>query len=268
MDDEVHPVAVSPRHAVLLAGEVFALVERAPGRDFVVRTLARREANGLPLMAAELVIAGADTRQAHPAAAKYPLHVRKTYSPGRLHGDAGEEFECQLLASRLCAVPPPIGHDPDVFRSCLIPGQAYSRLTPFGADPPESNIATAQKQPLALVAGLWRLAEELLAQLSLLHGGGLAHGDAELHNCIVSPAPLEPLLIDFEAAVRRDAVDHRAWTLRREQDLTPLLREAIYLQCALGGQPSALGELSRGRLEALFARPEPFRRAIDSRARV
>jgi hypothetical protein len=268
MDDDVKLVTVSPRHSVLLASELFALVERAPSRDFVVRTLARHEANGMPLMAAELVIAGAGTRQAHPAAAEYPLHVRKTYFPGRLHGDPRAEFDCQLLASRLCPLPPPIGHDPDVFRSCLIPGQPYARLTPFGADPPESNIATAQRQPLATAAGLWRLAEELLAQLAALHQGGLCHGDAELHNCIVCPAPLGALLIDFESAVRREAVEEAAWSARCQQDLGPLLREAIYLQCALGGQPGALGELSRAQLPGLFQRPDPFQRAIETRARV
>ena len=186
----------------------------------------------------------------------YPLHFRKTYFPGRLHGDPKVEFDHHLLASRLCPMPPPIGHEPTVFRSCLIPGQPYARLTPFGADPPESNIAQAQKQPLATAAGLWRLAEETLAQLLTLHQGGLAHGDAELHNCIVCPAPLEPLLIDFEAAVRREAVEASAWKLRCDQDLAPLLREAIYLQCALGRQPSALGELSWEHLPRLFERPD------------
>jgi hypothetical protein len=261
MEDEGRSVAVSPLHTVLLASEMFLLIERAPRVDFVVRTLARREANGLPLMTAEMVIAGAGTREAHPAAATYPLHFRKTYHPGRLHGETSVEFEAQLLASRLTKIPPPIGHAPNVFRSCLVPA-------PFGADPPESNIGIAEKQSLATVAGLWRLAEETLTQFTLLHEGGLAHGDAELHNCIISHAPLEPVLIDFESAVRRDSVDQPAWERRRELDLAPLLREAIYLQCALGAQPSALGELSRKRLTRLFERPEPFRHAIETQGRV
>ena len=72
-------------------------MEKPPRQDFVVRTWARREANGLPLMAAELVIAGAETRQAHPGAETYPLHFRKTYFPARLHGDPQVEFELHLL---------------------------------------------------------------------------------------------------------------------------------------------------------------------------
>ena len=260
MDDEVQLVAVSPRHAVLLAGELFALVERAPGRDFVVRTLARREANGLPLMAAELVIAGAETRAGPPRRGRaIPLHFRKTYFPGRLHGDPREEFDRQLLASELCPIPPPIGHEPDVFRSCLIPGQPYARLTPFGGEPPESNIAKAQKLPLAAAAGLWRLAEETAGPAPSLHGGGLAHGTPSCTTASSARRRSRPLLIDFEAAVRREAVDERrlgraaaSWTWRR--------------CCARRSTCSVPSAASRARwascrgrqLAALFQRPEPF----------
>ena len=266
--DETRAIAVSPRHCVLLASEFFPLVDRAPRNDFLVRTIARREANDLPLMAAELVIAGEDTRRRHPAAATYPLHFRKTYFRGRMHGDPQVEYEHHLLASQLCAIPPPIGFGADVFRSCLIPGQSYARLTPFGGEPPENNIAKAQKIEFATAAGLWRLAEETLAQMSLLQAGGLAHGDAELHNCIVCPAPLEPILIDFEAAVRRDSLDASAWDARCALDLQPLLREAIYLQCALGRQSSRLGTLSWERLDSLFPSGDRFRAAIETQAQL
>jgi hypothetical protein len=266
--DETRPVAVSPRHTVLLATELYLLVDKPPRQDFVVRTRARREANGLPLMTAELVIAGEETRRTHPAAETYPLHFRKTYFPGRMHGDPQVEFEHQLLASQICSTPPPIGHGPTVFRSCLVPGQSYARLTPFGGEPPENNIAKAQKLPLATAAGLWRLAEETLAQLLLLQDAGLAHGDVELHNCIVCPAPLAPILIDFEAAVRRGSIDDAAFETRCQLDLQPLLREAVYLQCAIGRQPSRLGELSWHRLDELFRSPDRFRSAIEMQAGV
>ena len=123
-----------------------------------------------------------------------------------------------------------------------MPGQSYARLTPFGGEPPENNIAKAQQLPLATAAGLWRLAEESLAQLLLLQEGGLSHGDAELHNIIVCPAPLEPILIDFEAAAQKETLESAAWESRCKKDLEPLLREAVYLQCALGRQESPLGE--------------------------
>jgi hypothetical protein len=266
--EETRAIAVSPRHTVLLAMELFPLMEKAPKQDFVVRTRARREANGLPLMTAELVIAGEETRRAHPAAKTYPLHFRKTYFPGRLHGDPQVEFERHLRASQLCATPPPIGCTSNVFRSCLVPGQSYARLTPFGGEPPENNIAKAQKLPLAEAAGLWRLAEETLGQLRLLQEGGLAHGDSELHNIIVCPAPLEPILVDFEAAMEREAMESAAWETRCKLDLLPLLREAVYLQCALGRQPSRLGELSWNRMADLFRSPDRFRRAIEMQAEV
>src|SRR5450432_1522607 len=248
--------------------ELYPLVTKPQWQDFVVRTRARREVNGMPLMAAELVIAGQETRKNHPLAATYPLHFRKTYFPGRLHGDPQVEYEQHLLASQLSRTPPPIGYTATTFRSCLVPGQSYARLTPFGGEPPENNIAKAQQLPLATAAGLWRLAEETLAQLLLLQEAGLAHGDAELHNCIVCPAPLEPILIDFEAAVRRGSIDDAAFDTRCKLDLEPLLREAVYLQCAIGRQPSRLGELSWNRLDALFRSPDRFRSAIEMQADV
>jgi hypothetical protein len=266
--EESRPIAVSPRHTVLLAIELFPFIEKAPREDFVVRTRARREANGMPLMAAELIIAGEETRRAYAPAATYPFHFRKTYFPGRLHEDPRREFERHQRASELCATPPPIGHSPTVFRSCLIPGQPYARLTPFGGDPPENNITKAQKLPLAAAAGLWRLAEEALGQLLILQDGGLAHGDAELHNCIVCPAPLEPILIDFEAAVLKEDVSAADWDARCKLDLQPLLREAVYLQCALGRQPSRLGALSFDRMAELFRSPERFVRAIETQSEV
>ena len=266
--DDARPIAVSPRHTIRLANELFFMIEKPARQDFVVRTLVHREANGLPLMTAELVIAGEETRREHPAANTYPFHFRKTYFPGRLHGDPQVEFDRHLLASRLCATPPPIGCGPNVMRACLIPGQSYARLSPFGGEPPESNIAKAQALPLATAAGLWRLAEELLAQHLLLHEGGLAHGDAELHNCIVCPAPLEPILIDFEAAVVRDALRDADWDTRRRLDLEPLLREAVYLQCALGQQPGRLGALAMSAAPKLFRSPERFLSAIETQALV
>jgi hypothetical protein len=264
--EENRAIAVSPRHTVLLAVELYPLVDEAPRQDFVVRTRAVREANGMPLMAAELVIASEDTRKMHPLARTYPLHFRKTYFPGRLHEDPSVEFERHLRASALCRTPPPIGYGSDVFRSCLIPGQSFARLTPFGGEPPENNIGKAEKLALVTAAGLWRLAEEALGQLLVLQAGGLAHGDAELHNIIVCPAPLEPILIDFEAAAQRETMTAAAWEARCKLDLQPLLREAVYLQCVLGRQPSQLGALSWDRLPELFRSPDRFRRAIESQA--
>jgi hypothetical protein len=266
--DEARPIAVSPRHRVLLAPELYQLVEAPPRRDFVVRTLARKQANDLPLMEAELVIAGTETLAEHERARTYPLHFRKTYFPGRMGAETREEFAHHLRASELTTVPPPIGCGPRVFRSCLIPGQPYSRLTPFGGQPPESNLPKAQKLELATAAGLWRMAEETLVQLLALHEGGLAHGDAELHNVVVSPSPLAPVLIDFEVAVRRDEVTDAVWHKRRALDLEPLLREAIFLQAALGRQTSRLGELSWESLERLFKQPDRFKRAIETQGEV
>jgi hypothetical protein len=261
-------IAVSPRHTVLVAIELVPYIERPPRKDFVVRTRATREANGMPLMTAELIIAGEETRERHEAARTYPFHFRKTYFPGRLHGDPKIEFDRHALASKLCATPPPIGYEDEVVRTCLIPGQSFARHSPFGGDPVENNIAKAQKVALPAAAGLWRLAEELLAQQQALQAGGLAHGDSQLHNCLVCPSPLEIVLIDFEAAQMRSELSDTEWDARCRLDLEPLLREAVYLQCALGRQPSPLGELSWSRMDQLFKSADRFRRAIETQAEV
>jgi hypothetical protein len=145
---------------------------------------------------------------------------------------------------------------------------SFARHTPFGGEPPDNNIAKAQKLSLPTAAGLWRLIEEGLAQLLLIQRGGLAHGDTELHNIIVCPSPLEPILVDFEAGLLQETAEPSAWEMRCKRDLEPLLREAIFLQCALGRQPGPLGELSWNRLDELFRESGRFRRAIEQQAEV
>jgi len=168
----------------------------------------------------------------------------------------------------LIDIPPPIGHTPNTFRSCLLPGHPYARISPFGADPQTANIATAERLPLPAAAGLWRLCEEALARLLRLQEGGLAHGDAELHNFIVCPTPLEIVLIDFEGSVDRDTQPEEAWEKRCALDLEPVLREAIYLQCGLGRQEGRLAQLCFERLAKLVKYPDQFLRAIEQRQSV
>jgi hypothetical protein len=262
MDDE-RLVAVSPQHSVRLARELVGLIERPQRNDYVVRTIVRREANGLPLMSAEIVIAGRETRERHPLAVTYPLHFRKTYSAARLNGDTAKEFERQSLASGILGLPPPIGFAPGVYRGCLVPGRPYQRLSPFGVDPEDANLRIAQKVPLAAAAGLWGFVEAALRQLSTLHDAGLAHGDAELHNVVVCPSPLDVVMVDFEAAVRKDEMAGPAWQERRAADVTPMLREAVFLQCVLGRQRGPLADASWSELDRLFRSPDRFRRAIE-----
>ena len=102
-------IRVSPAHRVKLAEALAALVDRPPQHDYVVRTLMKREANGLPLMVADLVIAGVETLEEFPETAEFPLHFRKRYFPGCLHGDPRTEAGWQRRAADLIGVPGPIG---------------------------------------------------------------------------------------------------------------------------------------------------------------
>ena len=255
-------IAVSPRHTVRLAQEYQHLVKHPPGRDFVVRTLALRKVGDLPLMSADLVIAGAETRQYYPLSNVYPLHFRKTYFPASFHGDPQVEFQRQTRASETLSVPPPIGWSPLTFRSCFLPGKPYNRISPFGVEPEEQNIQLALEQPLSSVAGLWRLLEDAFRQVNRLHENGFAHGDMELHNLIVCPSPLEVQLIDFENAKERCDLDAQQWEKACQADLRHILREAVYLKCALGAQAGEMAQAAEARMDALFQSPNRFRRAI------
>jgi hypothetical protein len=263
MDEEPLTV-VSPRHAVRLASEYLPFLKQAPSKDFVVRTIAQREHEGTPLMSADIVIAGRETREQFPLAVTYPLHFRKTYYPGRLHGDPKHELECQARASELIGSPPPIGYTERTFRSCLVPGAPYSRLSPFGVEPEEANLTRASALPLPAAIGLWTLLEKAFAQLRALHAGGLAHGDAELHNFIVCPSPLEVLPIDFEVGVARDQSEPERFVKTCESDLIPLLREATLVQCRIGKQAGELASLAADRIAKCFKNPNRFKQEIDT----
>jgi hypothetical protein len=261
-------VRVSPRHEVLLAPEYAPLITRAPEHDYVMRTITRREANGLPLMSAEMVIAGKDTRKEFPLAEEYPMHFRKTYFPGRLHGDPSIEFANQKQASEILGAPPPLGWTKSTFRSCFVPGKPYSRLTPFGVEPVENNVSVAEELNLALALGLWWLCQQAFGQLVRLHEHGLVHGDMELHNIVVAPSPAEVVLIDFELARNKNDLSADDWEKYVRADFTELLKEAVYLQCALGRQPGTLANMAMERIGELFPSPGRFERHIRRQAAV
>jgi serine/threonine protein kinase len=261
-------IPVSPRHSVLLAPEYAQLIRSAPEHDYVMRTITRREANGLPLMSAEMVIAGKDTRAQFPLAEEYPMHFRKTYFPGRLHGDPSSEFDNQSRASEILDAPPPIGWTRTSFRSCFVPGKPYSRLTPFGTEPVESNVSVAREIDLAKAVGLWWLCNQTFALLDKLHRAGMVHGDMELHNIAVAPAPAEAVLIDFELAKRKADLSDSDWHKALRADFTELLKEAVYLQCALGRQPGPLADMAMEQIAELFPSPGLFERTIRRQASV
>lgn len=268
MNDEDQLVPVSPRHSVLVGPEYAAWIKRAPRQDFVVRTIMSREANGLPLITADIVIAGEETRALYPLAASYPLHFRKTYHPGRLHGDPRQERDRQNEAAEVLGIPPAIGATHQVFRSCFLPGSPYTRLSPFGAEPEEANLPIAKKLAVPTAAGLWHFLQDAFDALTRLHEAGIAHGDLELHNLIVCASPLECILIDFEASVRREELDEATFQKRCRDDFLPMLKEAILVQCALGAQPGALADLSRSAVAKVFKRPERFLEEIGDQAKI
>ena len=259
MDDESKLTVVSPKHSVRLASEYLPFLETPPSRDFVVRTITQREHEGTPLMSADIVIAGRETREQLPLARTYPLHFRKTYFPGRLHGDPQHEVDMQQRASELIGLVPPIGCGPTTFRSCFVPGTPYSRLSPFGVEPDEANLPRARALSLRWALGLL---ERAFAQISacMTEASPRRRRAAQL---IVTPSPLDTALIDFEVAIDRAKVSAEIWDKTAHKDLVPLLREAVFLQSRLGPQPGALGELSLARIGECFKDGDRFKREID-----
>jgi hypothetical protein len=229
----------------------------------VVHVIEKREANGLPLMLAEIVIAGAQTRAQFPLAVAYPLHFKKTYFAARMHGDPKLEFEFGARASEILQIAPPIGYARNEVRCCLVPGSCYRQLSPFDPDSEDTSLRRARDVQLAAAAGLWRLAEEAYDQLQRLHAGGMSHGDAALQNFIVCPAPLEIVLIDFEASLLRDQTEAEIWERRCKADFEPILREAVFLQACLGMQKSALAEHAWRAAPGLFRDAARLRRAVE-----
>jgi hypothetical protein len=268
VDEEDQLIQVSPRHSVRVGAEYAVFIKRAPRQDFVVRTIMKREANGMPLVSADIVIAGEETRSLFPLAASYPLHFRKTYYPGRLHGDPRQERDRQNEAAEILGIPPAIGATHQVFRSCFLPGGPYNRLSPFGAEPEEANLPVAKKLHIGHAAGLWRLLQDAHVALTKLHEAGIAHGDLELHNIIICASPLECILIDFEATVRKDELDEATFAKRCHDDFLPMLKEAVLLQCALGPQPGPLADLARERIDELFKRPDRFLQEIGEQSKI
>jgi len=262
-------VALSPQHEVEL-GEAFAhYIDHTPEHDIVITTLARKEANGEPLIQGDLVIAGHDTREAYPLAWDYPVHFRKTYYPTCFHQNPQGEMDNLSRASEILGIPPAIGCTRTTFRSCFVPGRPLDKLSPFGVEPPERNIEIAKEQePLALI-GLWHLLEELYGMVTKLHANGMVHGDLYMHNAIVSLSPIRVCMIDFELAKQKEGENAAPdWDKAVAFDLQMLLTEAAFVQCGLGRQFTPLGDAVEAALPDLFDRHAPrYRRAMDNAAR-
>lgn len=256
-------VPVSPLHSVALSQDYEHMIGVAPREDFVVRRLARRDAGKTTLMMGELVIAGAATREQYELARTYPLHFRKTYYPGKMHGDPAIEMERHALACQVLGSPPPIGATPNSFRSCFVPGLQLSRCSKLGTEPDESNIATANQLEFATLAGLWSLLEQAYNAHRALEEAGLCHGDSHLHNFIVCPSPLKVVPIDFEISTLRGELSAEAWAEKCRLDRGPLLKHAIFVQSALGEQKGPLAAESLESLEQLVQPAGAFRRALS-----
>jgi hypothetical protein len=84
----------------------------------------------------------------------------------------------------------------------------------------------------------------------------------------VALAPAEAVLIDFELAKWKKDLSDADWQKAVRADFTELLKEAVYLQCALGRQPGPLADMAMERIVELFPSPGRFERSIRRQASV
>jgi hypothetical protein len=259
-------IPLSPFHSIEIAESLSHLVSQPREKDFSVRTISRKTApDGRELVRMELVIAGRQTRSAFTRAEQYPLHFLKSYHPWSFHGDPQVEFDNHQVAAEILGIPGPIGCDASSIRASFLPGVPLSRLSPFtDVEPPERCLGIAEETPLPSLIGLWKVAEELFGQLEKLHARGFFHRDMELHNAIVSLAPLQVFLIDFESAERSFRGDEEERNALRFKDLAEVLRLAVYVQSGLGRQQGALAEAAEAALPKLFRNANTFAARLDA----
>lgn len=241
-------VKLSDLHSIELADAYLHLLDNPQRSDYTLHRIYQKEVNGTPLKQAELVIAGSQTREAIPLTREFPVHFKKSYFPQSLFTDPKVEYESTAEAARLLGMPGPLGYEAAAFRNTFIPGRPWDRLSPFGVTPEDRNFQLARDMPGAQLIGLWYLLEQVYAQIKTLHAQRFLHGDLQTHNVIVCSSPIRAFLIDFEVSVVKFEGDDATWEKRRLEDLREFLKEAVYVQSALGRQE---GELSAESLELL-----------------
>ena len=74
------------------------------------------------------------------------------------------------------------------------------------------------------------------------------------------------MLIDFELAKGKKDLSAAEWDKLVRADFNELLKEAVYLQCALGRQPGPLADMAMERMGELFPSPGRFERHIRRQA--
>lgn len=254
MTSENASIPLSAFHSIEVAEGLRYLLTQPRDKDFSLRSIARKEGpDGRELVQMQLVIAGRQTRAAHPLAERYPIHFVKSYHPWSFHGDPKVEFENHQTAAAILGAPEPIGYDANTIRSSFLPGKPLSRLSPFtNVEPQERCLGIAQQTDPAILIALWKLAEEAYLQVQKLHDKNFFHRDLELHNLIVCTAPIHVFLIDFESAERDFKGSPEERGELRINDLAELFRLAIYVQSGLGQQEGPLAEASLAALPKLF----------------
>jgi hypothetical protein len=217
------------------AQRLHSLLKKPPPEDTPIQTIYET-----PFVKGEIVVAGAKTRKTNHWAAARPLHFKKTYKEVMSRWETPTSHEWQqswlvyqhfLETGAKNRVPLPLGAEPKTFRSELIPAKALATICPIhnGEDPKEvaAQIQCAITKHTK-TEKLWRALESLWEATSILHAGGLIHGDLHNHNLMVAETPHGPrgMLIDFETTIEDERFQTLQWETAKKEDRRLLVEEA------------------------------------------
>lgn len=199
----------------------------------------------------EIVIAGKETRKAHPLTEFFPIHFRKTYKgTSRWETNPAQEtLISQYVWEYFSEVttpdsdnppaqcPRPLGCDHKTYRSQLIEAKSLGSLSPIqirGDDSPKTiacQILQAREH-YGGVSWLWNGLEALNKAVDLFHQGGFLHKDLHRENMMLSQrnGKWRAALIDFETTIEEAISDTLEWKEACLADKSLFLEEACLIR--------------------------------------
>ncbi|MEM9445520.1 MAG: hypothetical protein AAGA18_09225 [Verrucomicrobiota bacterium] len=243
---------------------VVSLLEHPDADDYVIQNLSRTEVKGELLKRSDLVVAGWKTRKATPKAAKYPMHLRRTYYK---KPETPTEIQCERLQQvfDLAGGTQPIGATENIFRCTYLPGRSLSEMNPFLKKKTSLNVATAGTLSKDRLVSLWNILSQAHQKACFLHHKGICFGGIDPRHVVVSSEGRKVHLVNMEKAVKRgDDISKSEWQESNVHDLSEIFRLAIFTQMGLGQMSGPLAYDAMVYLSEVFDDPEYFLTHITS----
>jgi len=218
------------------------LLETPPEEDTTLQVIYKT-----PFVLGEIVLAGKQTRRAHPLCAYHPIHFKKTYLQKLSRWETSPAHEARISKQvwnhfqeedRASSVPLPLASTPSTFRSELMDAKTLGALSPINNSDDPNDLArqiVEAKAHHGAIRPLWDGLQSLLEETKALHSGGFLHHDLHRENLMLQNTPegLRGCLIDFETTEEDDRFQTLSWKDACREDMRYLLEEAsLILLCA------------------------------------